>query len=199
MKRKAAIAIAAPLLHAAAYGLANRFPLGPARELPLTALDRLVPFVPETVWIYVSDYLLLLVAFLVCRDTLRFAGAFLTVIAVCVLTQWLVPIAFPRALFPVDPSAGVSAWAVSVLWSLDAPTSCLPSLHVGMAAMAALSVARSPPVRAPRATTALIAIWAAAVCASTLTVKQHYAVDVAAGLAVAAAVHVCFAPRHCAT
>ena len=128
-------------------------------------------------------------AFLVCRDTLRFTASLLAVIAASTLVQWLVPIEYPRDLYPLGPGGGLSEWAVGQLRVFDAPTSCFPSLHVGVAAIGALSVMRAPSLRAPRLFTAVVVVWAALVCISTVTVKQHYLVDVAGGLAVALAVH----------
>lgn len=120
MNRRArwAIAIAAPLVHGLMYGAANRYPRVAPTELPLTAFDHAVPFVPDTVWVYLSDYLMVLVAFLICRATLRFTATFAAVIAVSTAVQWLVPIAYPRGLFPVAPAGGLAvAGAVHLLES----------------------------------------------------------------------------------
>lgn len=196
MSRRArwAIAIAAPLVHGLMYGAANRYPRVAPTELPLTAFDRAVPFVPDTVWVYLSDYLMVLVAFLICRATLRFTATFAAVIAVSTAVQWLVPIAYPRGLFPVAPADGLASQVVALVWSVDGPGSCFPSLHVAVTAASAIAVVRHPPAWAPRAAGAVMLLWTFAVCVSTLTVKQHYAIDVAGGLAVAGAVHLLESP-----
>lgn len=183
------VAMGASVLHAVLYGVANRFPLRPPIELPFTAIDRAIPFVPASVWIYLSDYALVFFAFLACQRPGargRFAGALFLVVATSVLLHWAFPVRFPRESFPV-PEGGLSAGALSMLRMLDAPTSCLPSLHVAASYIAALAV------RAERRPLGhLYWVWATAVAVSTLTLKQHYLADVMAGWALATGVFLLF-------
>ena len=59
------------------------------------------------------------------------------------------------------------------LRGVDRAGSAFPSLHVAMAVVAALQAKRERFRSAPA-----LALWAVAVALSTLTTKQHYAVDV---------------------
>jgi membrane-associated phospholipid phosphatase len=185
---KLALAVLAPLTHVVLYTGANRFPLFEPAVLPLSHLDLAVPLIPQTVWIYLSDYALVLFAFLLCRDLVRFAAVGFSVIGLAVVVQWLMPVAYPRALFPVDAAAGLSAAALVLLRSVDAPVSCVPSLHVALTTVSALAIWRAPPRWHPVAISRLFFVWTGAVAVSTLTVKQHYAVDVLGGLILAAVV-----------
>lgn len=194
LQLKLVLGVAAPLVHVLLYTAANQYPLFKATVLPLSRLDLAVPLIPETVWIYLSNYALVLFAFVLCRDTRRFAVAGFSVIVASVLVQWLWPVAYPRELYPIDPAGGLSAAALVMLRSIDAPVSCLPSLHVGLAFVSALALGRSPPVSHPGAVTRLFFVWVGAVALSTLTVKQHYVLDVFGGLLLAAAVHALTAP-----
>lgn len=170
----------ATALHGLVYLLANHYPRGGVRLLPLSAVDLAVPFWPWTVFVYLSDYLLLFVAFQCCRTRAsadRFLFAEFFVIAAATLTHWAYPVAFPRALFPLPADLmALPATAMTLLRTFDAETSCLPSLHVAAALLAPLLISRD----APRAFPWLLG-WAVLVALSTLTTKQHYALDVVAG------------------
>jgi membrane-associated phospholipid phosphatase len=174
------VAAFAMTLHGVVYLLANHYPLGVVRQLRLSALDLAVPFWPWTVFIYLSDYLLLFLSFQCCRTRAsadRFLFAEFFVIAASTLTHWTYPVAFPRALFPLPADlATLPATAMTFLRTFDAETSCLPSLHVAAALLAPLLISRD----SPRAFPWLLG-WAALVALSTMTTKQHYALDVGAG------------------
>ncbi|MEW5737955.1 MAG: phosphatase PAP2 family protein [Myxococcota bacterium] len=169
-------------LHAVVYMVGNHLPLGTPRSLPMTALDEAVPFLPATVFVYVSDYVLAFVAFLSLKrreNVHRFLWVFMTCVAVAGVIHWVYPTAYPRERFPVPEDAhALSRLALTVLRFFDSPNSCLPSLHVATATGSAVLVRREN----PRLSWWLFG-WALLVAASTLTAKQHYAIDVAAGLA----------------
>jgi membrane-associated phospholipid phosphatase len=181
---KLVIATGASLVNAVLYLVPNHVQLRPARQLPWTALDAAVPFVPATLWIYFSDYLLVASAFLLCRDwteVRRFVRAYFALLVVGSAVHLLWPTTFPRDGFPVSGD-GITVTAFRILRQIDLPTSCLPSMHVASSYLAAFSLWRHrPSVRA------VWLAWATAVAVSTLTAKQHYLVDVVAGLGVAAA------------
>ena len=56
---KCALYVALALAFCVPYFALQRLPLLPVRTLPLTALDRLLPFSPAWAWVYQSTYLLL--------------------------------------------------------------------------------------------------------------------------------------------
>ncbi len=169
-------------VHAVVYFVGNRWPLAEPRPLPMTALDTGTPFVPVTVFLYVSDYLLAFIAFMSLerRESVhRFLWVFMSCVGVAGVIHWVFPTAYPRELFPVpDDAHEATRLALRVLRFFDAPTSCLPSLHVATATGSAVLVFRER----RRLSVGLFA-WAMVVCASTLTTKQHYLVDVLAGWA----------------
>jgi membrane-associated phospholipid phosphatase len=190
-QNKLALATGATALHALLYGIPNRIHLAAPVELPMTWLDRAIPFLPLTLWLYLSDYLMVFAAFLLCRrpgSTARFIYAFFTVVAVATLVHWLWPTLYPRTLYPMPEEASpFMAWTMARFRELDSPASCLPSLHVATAFLSAFTVMGERDRRAP----ALI-LWATLIWVSTLTAKQHYMVDGLAGLLLAMAVWALF-------
>jgi membrane-associated phospholipid phosphatase len=181
---KLAIAAGASLINGVLYLVPNHTQLRRARLLPWTAVDAAVPFVPATLWIYFSDYLLVATAFLLCRnwsEVRRFVRAYFALLVVGSTAHLLWPTTFPRDAFPVS-GPGITVTAFQLLRRVDLPTSCLPSMHVAGSYLAAFSLWRHrPSVRAAWL------VWATAIAVSTLTAKQHYLVDVVAGLGMAAA------------
>lgn len=193
-RNKLVLAVSATALHGLLYGIPNRIHLAPPMELRMTWLDRAVPFVPESFWLYLSDYLLVFIAFLLCRrpgSAARFIYAFMTTVLVATLVHGMWPTTYPRALFPVPEDASPFVhWMVARFREVDSPASCMPSLHVATAFLSAFAVVWEGDRRAP----ALVA-WAALIWGSTLTTKQHYVLDGVAGLLLALAVWALFYGR----
>jgi membrane-associated phospholipid phosphatase len=171
-------------VNAVVYLVPNHLFIESPRLLPWTSIDAAVPFVPVTVWIYFTDYLLVASAFLLCTswtEVKRFVRAYFVLLVTGSAVHFLWPTIFPREAFPIE-GTGVTAHAFRFLRQVDLPTSCLPSMHVASSYLAAFSLWRHPPWLY-----ALWLSWATAVGVSTLTAKQHYLIDVLAGLAMAGA------------
>jgi hypothetical protein len=183
MAWKYAAGLITVLLAAALYMLPNRMTAVAAVQLPLTGLDRAVPFWPWTGWVYAGVYALLLVAFFGLRDLVaasRFLYACLFTQAVAAACFVAYPTVYPRELFPVlsgtNPGAALLA---GFLRTLDAPANCFPSLHVSTCVLCLAAFASSPLRRyLPLAGAASVLL-----IVSTLTFKQHYVADLVGGAA----------------
>lgn len=142
-----------------------------------TPLDRLVPFIPEAIWIYVSWYPAILLLVFTDRKTIRlgFAG-FALAFTVCSVGHTVWPVAIDRPI--VDPQTGVSARMLDWFYAFDPPRNLFPSFH---AAGAALVVALRP--KGAVVSTAALS-WAVALCASCILIRQHFVVDVFVGFGV---------------
>lgn len=166
--------LAAPL-----YLIPNHYPLFAPVELPLTGFDLAVPFIPETIWIYLSEYPLLISAYVLARSPAalqRYVKSILVVLVASALIFILFPTAYPRADFPLP--AELDAWS-RFLFELqrtgDSPLNCFPSLHVGSVLTSILLLRDRPGLFR------LFVLWALLICFSTLTTKQHYLWDVIGG------------------
>ncbi len=177
-------AAATTLVCATMYFVPQHWHVGPAVELPLTALDRAVPFWPLSGLVYYGAFAFQLAAFLLLPDRERatrylYAALVAQVIGMLCFVFW--PTRFPRELYPLPASAGaLGASLVQHVRATDAAVNCLPSLHVSSVTLSALALSGTRWFGA--------ALLIALACAlSTLTFKQHYAVDVLAGAALGAA------------
>ncbi len=144
-----------------------------------TAIDLAVPFVAASIWIYLSQFLLLPWALASARDDAARSRAFYSMLLATLLAAVvfvLFPTCVPR---PPAPGEGLLGLAWQALHLADTPNNALPSLHVTLAAIAGRLLWQ----RRRR----LIAVaWPACIAASTLTTDQHVVWDIVGGLLVAA-------------
>jgi membrane-associated phospholipid phosphatase len=148
-----------------------------------TVLDATVPFMPWTIIVYLSMYLLFGVAswYVDAIEFLRGLSALLVVSLISLLGFVAFPAHYPRP----DPSIIESPWLQHMyisMFGFDLPGNTFPSLHVGTTVTAALMLKDTK-------TWWIWAIWAGAISLSTLTVKQHFVADVVGGITLAVFAH----------
>lgn len=162
---------------------------GRPTHAPEVALDRALPLQPAWMLVYGSLYVfILLLPVLVVRQPALFRRglrAYLMVMLVAYAGFLLYPTAAPR---PADVFGnGFAAWSLRLVYSLDPPYNCFPSLHVAYAFVSALTC-----YRVHRGVGAAAAVWAALIGVSTVYTKQHYVADVVAGALMAFVAYVLF-------
>jgi membrane-associated phospholipid phosphatase len=170
------------------YFALQRFPLRPPRTLPLSPLDAWVPFRPGWAVVYQSLYLLMpAVAWMAdsAESLRRYARGFLLLAAAGFAVFLAFPVAGPR------PALAAEAGLYGLLVRYDAPLNSFPSLHVALAAYSLLFAHHLLAGADPSARRLVWpgAGWTAAIAYSTLATKQHYAVDLPAGLLLALFAH----------
>jgi membrane-associated phospholipid phosphatase len=188
-REKIAGAIALTLFFCVPYFTLQRVVLMPVHTFRPTAADDAIEFDPGWAWVYQSGYLLIaFVPWLIDRrgDVIRYFRGFALVSLIGFIMFFFLPVAGPRPASP--PKEGIYGWLVSY----DLPTNEFPSLHVALMTLTILAAARTSHgrLRAARRWPLLsIAIlWAAAVGYAALATKQHYAIDLPAGLLLAVVV-----------
>lgn len=164
------------------------------RHVPELALDRALPLIPSWAIVYGALYLflILLPLFVVRQDELirRTVYAYLLIWITAYLFFFVVyPTAAPRPDTVIGE--GFAAWGLRVLYSSDPPHNCFPSLHVAHSFVSALACSR---VHRRLGTIAMIS--ATLVAFSTLLTKQHYVLDVVAGVFLAFAAYGIFLRRY---
>ena len=164
------------------------------RHVPELALDRALPLVPSWAIVYGALYLfLILLPILVVRqDELirRTVYAYLLIwITAYVFFFVVYPTAAPR---PEKVSGeGFAVWGLRALYSSDPPYNCFPSLHVAHSFVSALACSR-----VHRRLGVIAMIFATLVAFSTLFTKQHYVVDLVAGVFLAFVAYGIFLRRY---
>lgn len=165
----------------ALFMLPARFHLGEPAMLERSIVDDWIPFLEWTIWIYVSYYLFLILAvWLPDDDRLRSDAAYGLVLAglIGLIIFTLLPTSVER---PSPSAAGATGLVWRLLFSVDTMVNALPSLHVANTCLAAVALASRS-----RVWRVIVPAWAAMIILSTLTTKQHYAIDLPGGLLLAA-------------
>jgi len=177
---KALVSLGLPLvLHPtfqAVAALASTHSIPPPAWLA-TPLDRGLPLVPDAAWVYLSWYPATAAVLLADRLTFRRAyAAYLAAFVVCVAVYPLFPVTIARPALPADQNLSVSALAW--VYAADRPVNLFPSFHAAVAAI--LWRLRST----SRVASAAVSAWVVALCLACVLTKQHFVLDVVAGLAV---------------
>ena len=161
--------------------------------MPEIGLDRSIPLRPAWMLVYGSLYVFVVILpLLVVRErTLirRAMQAYLMVMLVAYAGFLLYPTSGPRT----DDVAGggFAGWTLRLVYSLDPPYNCFPSLHVAYAFVSALTC-----YRIHRGVGLFASVWAALIGISTLYTKQHYFADVIAGALMAFVAYALFLRPH---
>ncbi len=171
------------------YALTNHYHLISPTPLTPSPLDRVVPFLPWTAWIYASYPLLFSAVFMLEQDherVSRFLYAVLALNLVSELIFLLLPTTIDRGPFVISAAEAEQAgsWLLAWIQRIDTPFNCLPSLHVSAACLAAI-VAWKGRLAGGK----LYLAWALAISLSTLTTKQHFLADVISGAVLAVVVY----------
>ena len=158
-----------------------RHPSSAVAEMPLTALDRLIPFQPQwlaayvTLWLYVGVAPGLLLRFVDLAVYGLWAAALCGAGLAC-FYFW--PTAVPPLRVDVSHLAGFD-----LLQGVDAAGNACPSLHVAVAMFSAIWIEHLlRGARVPAALRLANAGWFVAITYSTLAIKQHVVLDALTGV-----------------
>ena len=163
-----------------AYFWVLRHPSGAVTLMPVTAVDRMIPFQPGalplylSLWIYVSLAPALIIER---RELVLYGGAALglAVAGLAIFLAW--PTAIPRP--DIDWSLHPS---FVFLQSVDASGNACPSLHVAFAVFSAVWFTRlQRDMHARGIWRALNWLWCAGIVYATMATRQHVFLDVLAG------------------
>lgn len=155
-------------------------------EMPLTALDRLIPFQPQALFVYLSLWVYVGIApglLLRLREMLVYGvwAAALCVAGLACFYFW--PTAVPPRTADVTGMAGFA-----MLQGVDAAGNACPSLHVATAMFTAIWVERLLRiVQVPLPLRWVNALWFIAIAYSTVATRQHVVLDALAGVVLGAA------------
>jgi membrane-associated phospholipid phosphatase len=158
-------------------------------HVPALALDGALPLQPAWALVYGTLYLFLIVlpVFVVRQEEQirRTVHAYLTIW----ITAYAIFLAYPTmASRPAEViGKGFAVWGLRFLYNADPPYNCFPSLHVAHSFVSALTC-----YRVHRRLGIAAMICAALVGLSTLFTKQHYILDVIAGVLLACAAYALF-------
>ena len=167
------------------YFGSNQFHFFEPIVLPLHVIDKAVPIIPWTSWIYISEYFLFFfLIFLI--DTKELMNRFTIGMFVCLTTSIFFFIIFPTILPSENlvhlkvESFNIHILAYNFIKTIDAPGNCFPSLHVGLCYLVSFCFLGYSWKKS-----LFFFVWATAIAFSTLSTGQHYFIDIPSGFLVA--------------
>ncbi|MHB1949529.1 MAG: phosphatase PAP2 family protein [Gammaproteobacteria bacterium] len=148
--------------------------------LKLSSIDKLVPFLPHSIWLYLTEIILCISVYFVAQNRLnimRYIAGVIAVTITAVIIFTFFPTTFPRTYYPIPTNIdSFTLGLLNLTREVDLPTNCLPSLHVCYSCLASFVFLKEQKEKFP-----LFFLWAILICISTLTTKQHYFLDVIFG------------------
>lgn len=174
------------------------FPIREPITFPETTLDRIIPFSSGWSWVYQTVYVAL-PAVALCierrRHLVQYARGYWLMLAVCFAFFWLYPVRTPRPI-EIDPSSLDPMHAL--ILSYDGLINCFPSLHVALGLFSVLHAIAYLTARGGSRMWPVVSMWFwfTLLCYSTVALKQHYLVDIPAGVAVALVAFYLFNPTY---
>lgn len=162
------------------YFLTNHFPSRSPALLTAFPFESAIRLMPWTSWIYLSYFLMILyVGVRLLRHEWFIKGV--SAIACVITVSGIIFLVYPTTIVRPPISDGdPSAWVLALVRIVDPPNNCFPSLHVGLIFSCTLLM-----LMARRAEGVVMLIWSILISISTLTTKQHYAIDLIGGLCLA--------------
>lgn len=159
----------------------DRFADGAHTRALWTRLDRAVPVVPEAIWPYALYYILVMMPMFAVRRVRELAEV-CTAYLLVTMSAWVVYALWPvRMEYPHLVCGGqISCDVLLRLWSMDMGVNVMPSLHAAHSALAALIFWSYRNKAWP-----LVALGSAAVSVAAVLTRQHYILDIVAGLLLA--------------
>ena len=162
---------------------------GRTSHAPAIALDDAIPLMPAWSLIYGALYVFLIaLPVFVVREEARLRRTVWAYLSVWI-TAYVCFLAYPTVAPRPEEVAGrgFGAWGLRLLYGMDPPYNCLPSLHVAHSFVSALAC-----LRVHRVVGIVATFSASLVGLSTLFTKQHYVLDVLAGVLLAVVAYAIF-------
>ncbi len=145
-----------------------------------TRLDRAVPLVPAAIWPYALYYVLVMMPLFAVRRMRELTEVFSAYLLVT-FSAWIVYVIWPvRMEYPHEVCTGFSCTILMRLWAMDMGVNVMPSLHAAHSVLAAAIFWSYRNKAWP-----LMAAGAAAVSVAAILTRQHYILDIVAGVALA--------------
>jgi hypothetical protein len=150
-------------------------------EMPLTRIDRVIPFIPTAAWVYFSIYALMPIGPFLMNNReqiCRYSRGVVAISAFAAVIFFFWPTICPR------PSAPAAGPLYRALISIDEPFHAFPSLHAAFAVYSCLCVIEVGRALGwtSRFQIGFIA-WTGLILLATLATRQHVLADIAAGSA----------------
>jgi len=175
-----------------AYFWVMRHPLSAMTAMPLTWMDELVVFWPQSFLLYISLWVYVGLGTALAKDLRELTAFGASSLVMIVVGLGIFMIAPTKVSgFPIDWSRYPS---LAFLRSVDIAGNACPSLHAAFAVFTAFVVhSHLTAIRAARALRVCNVLWCLGILYSTMATRQHVALDVIAGSVLAVPASILYA------
>lgn len=151
----------------------------PGTVLIPSVIDRSIPFSTDGIWLYLSFFVIIPLAYLTCpAERVRWLRNAMMLTA---LLSGSVYLLWPTTMeYPVFSGESLSARMLSVLIGVDSRQNCLPSLHMALTVLSVWAVSSKNVWK-----TAVYVLWCLAIGFSILQLRRHLFVDLLSGAVLA--------------
>lgn len=153
---------------------------------PMLPIDNYIPFIPWFIYIYVGCYIHWYVTYVLVAHTskshfLRFMNAVAISYIICGIIYLAMPTTIDR---PYIGNIGrIAGFLLTTIYSADTPVNLFPSMHCLISWLCWIGMRRQKKI--PLWYRVFTFVLGILVCVSTVTVKQHFFIDIVAGILVA--------------
>lgn len=150
---------------------------GTPTHLDETAIDRLVTFNPAGVWLYLSFFLMVPLAFLTAdANRVRYLTRSMQL---CALVSGVIFVVWPTTLhYPAIPTDRASASLLRALAESDSSQNCFPSLHGALTLLCVTALCQ----RCRPGASLFAVLWGLGIGWSVIQTRRHIAIDLGAGV-----------------
>jgi membrane-associated phospholipid phosphatase len=173
------VVIAVYLFHSIAYGFLSTHHIGDGFSL-FTDFDKLLPFTPEMVYVYMSFYVVILLSVFAVKTENDFNRMITSIFATLIFTYpffYFFPAYYPPVHFETN---NFTTKFLQWCFEADVPNNTFPSLHVGLSFTIAFGI-----MHLRKRIGWLYLVWAIAVAFSTVMIRKHFVMDVFGGIIIA--------------
>lgn len=163
------------------YSVSDRLQ-GQGLVMPPGLIDRKITFTPDAVWLYLSFFLVVPLAYMLTpTHRVLWLSRSMSLSAVIAGAVYLM---YPTTMiYPLDQGLTLSSRLLVMLTAVDSAQNCLPSLHMTLMTLAVWGVSHLN--RTP--VTILYTAWVIAIAFSTLQLRRHQIADLVSGALLAMA------------
>ncbi len=173
------VVIGVYLFHSIAYAFLSTHHIGDGFSL-LTDFDKLLPFTPGMVYVYMSFYVVIVLSVFAVKTEKDFNRMITSIMATLIFTYpffYFFPAYYPPVHFETN---NFTTKFLQWCFEADVPNNTFPSLHVGLSFTIAFGI-----MHFRKKVGWLYLIWAIAVAFSTVMIRKHFVMDVFGGIIIA--------------
>ena len=160
------------------YMLPNKFSIRVPWPVPVTGVDNWVQVSSPWIWVYVSFYFFIGGTYLFSRDLFNRRLIFYSYMGSATFSFFyffILPTSISRAPYTIN-NFGPSEVVLNFIRTLDTSVNCLPSMHICLSTVAALTL-----IKTSKKWGLFGVFWLFMIAYSTMATKQHYFYDVVTG------------------